>query len=823
MSAPPETARPAESPARLAGELALFAALYAALAEASILLFPPEVGFASFWLPSGLFVAALLREPSRRWPALLAAGCAANVAFDLHSGIGVRDSLVAGLGNALEAWVGAVLVRRLVCERPTLASVREVAALAGFSALLATTISATVGMTTIPASGASSRGGTVWLFWWGGNVLGVLLIAPLILSWARAPWSWVRGELSRRGAEAASLLAVVCTVCTYCFHYAPLAIRPIIFPVIPCVLWAAFRFGMRTTAWTNLVVALLAAWFLARDFSSFPADGISARAHYASLQISLAIVALTGLFMAAVLAERRRSEATLRESEARFRTMLESSPDAVVVHREGTIVYANPAALALLGARDPGQLAGREMLEFIEPEFHGPVRERRRRLAETGARGGLLEMRYVRLDGTRIETESENATILFDGAPATQVTSRDISARKRAAAERLDLERKLQETQKLESLGLLAGGIAHDFNNILTGILGNASLAREDLPPGSPAQASLDSIQQGARRAAELCRQLLAYSGKGRFVVQSVSLNRLVEETLPLLQVSVSKRIALHYDLDPAAPVIAADATQIRQVLMNLVINASEAVADAHGTIRISTGLAPFGPEGLRDLRGGSDLPQGDYALLEVADTGCGMSPETQARIFDPFFTTKFAGRGIGLAAVLGIIRGHKGALKLDSRVGEGTTFTLLFPAVRDAAVAAPEAEGSRDPWRGHGRVLVVDDEETVRTAAARMLGRLGFDVATAVDGLEAVELFRAAPHSFALVLMDLTMPRLDGEEAFQQLLAIRPGVRVVLMSGFSEQEAVSHFAGKGLASFLQKPFEMKELSRIVQRTLGAP
>ncbi len=385
-------------------------------------------------------------------------------------------------------------------------------------------------------------------------------------------------------------------------------------------------------------------------------------------------------------------------------------------------------------------------------------------------------------------------------------------ARAAAETERVRIEARLQETQKLESLGVLAGGIAHDFNNLLTSILGNASLARLDLPPHSPVEHSLGQIEQTSLRAAELCKQMLAYAGKGRLVVQAVDLARLVQDTTHLLQVSVSKKAVLRFDLGAGLPPVLADASQLRQVLVNLVMNASEAIGDRSGIIAVHTGLVRADRRYLADARLAHSLPEGDYVFLEVSDTGCGMTPELKARIFEPFFTTKFMGRGIGLSAVLGIVRGHRGALKVYTEPGKGSTFKLLLPIATDEVTDPPAHGPLADGWRGSGRVLLADDEETVRAVVARLLENLGFTVTVAADGREAAQLFEAEPHAFTLVVMDLTMPHLDGAEAFARMRLANPAVRVVLMSGFSEADATVTFAGKGLAGFLQKPFEMAHL-----------
>jgi len=394
--------------------------------------------------------------------------------------------------------------------------------------------------------------------------------------------------------------------------------------------------------------------------------------------------------------------------------------------------------------------------------------------------------------------------------------------RQRAERERAGLERKMVESQKLESLGVLAGGIAHDFNNLLTSILGNASLLRFDLPKNSPLHPSLEQIEQTSLRAADLCRQMLAYSGRGRFQVRRVDLARLVEDTTHLLEISISKKVVLRFNFAPGVPAVEGDPTQLRQIVMNLVINASEAIGDRSGLIALSTGFMRVDRNYLATTYLAPDLPEGDFAFLEVSDNGCGMTPEVKARIFDPFFTTKFTGRGLGLAAVLGIVRGHRGALKVYSEPGNGTSFKLLLPVATSATPDAASSLAAAEAWRGRGHVLVVDDEATVRGIAARLLETLGFTVAVAEDGRAGVAAFERSPAAFDLVLMDLTMPHHDGLQAFSLMRRIRPDVKVILMSGFNEQDAIASFTGKGLAGFLSKPFDLAALSQKVRAVLEA-
>ncbi len=400
-------------------------------------------------------------------------------------------------------------------------------------------------------------------------------------------------------------------------------------------------------------------------------------------------------------------------------------------------------------------------------------------------------------------------------------TFQDITERQHADHHQRALDRKLQETQKLESLGVLAGGIAHDFNNLLTGILGNASLARMDLSRTSAMLPIIEQIELATHRAADLCKQMLAYSGRGLFVVQRIDLNQLVEDTTHLLNISISKTCVMRFNFAAKLPAVDADATQLRQIIMNLVINASEATGPRSGVIALSTGVVRVDQDYIATLLHPGGITPGDYVFLEVSDNGIGMDAATLEKIFDPFFSTKFTGRGLGLAAVLGIIRGHKGALKVYSEPGRGSTFKILLPCADGTADNIDSSRPAADTgWRGRGTVLVVDDEETVRSVAARILEMLGFSVVLAGDGREAIERYRLEPARYALVLLDLTMPHIDGEETFRQLLHLNPGVKVVLMSGFNEPEAVSRFTGKGLAGFVQKPFEMGSISAAVRAAI---
>jgi two-component system, cell cycle sensor histidine kinase and response regulator CckA len=407
------------------------------------------------------------------------------------------------------------------------------------------------------------------------------------------------------------------------------------------------------------------------------------------------------------------------------------------------------------------------------------------------------------------------------GVEAVGGLSLDVTDMRRAEAERGKLEQQVQRAQKLESLGVLAGGIAHDFNNLLMAILGNADMALQDVSADHPARLSIQEVEKAARKAAELTRQMLAYSGRGSFVVRHLDLARVVDEMAHLLKASIPKKVILDKRTAGGLPAIEADAAQVQQVIMNLLINAAEAIGqDTTGRITVETGLGSFTTDTLGRSRVPNRLPEGPYVFLKVSDTGCGMDAETQEKIFEPFFSSKGTGRGLGLAAVLGIVRGHGGAIIVESGAGKGTVFTLLFPPRGEPmAPAGDGAESAGDAgWKGSGTVLVADDEETVLSLAAVMLRRLGFAVLTARTGAEAVACFREHASEISFVLLDLTMPVMGGIEACDAIRTLEPGTRIILSSGYSEEDMARQSRDRSVAGFIQKPYHMALLGALLQR-----
>ena len=394
------------------------------------------------------------------------------------------------------------------------------------------------------------------------------------------------------------------------------------------------------------------------------------------------------------------------------------------------------------------------------------------------------------------------------------VTARDITEQKKAAEA-------MYHTQKMESLGILAGGIAHDFNNLLAAMLAQTSLALAKLGPDAPAAPHIEKAIVAAENATALTRQLLAYSGRGQFHTAPINLNALIQENSHLIHVTLTKNIKLRLALAPDLPAIEADAGQMQQIVMNLIINAAEAIGKQYGVITITTQTINLTPEEIDDWPDtGRQLAAGPYVKLTVEDDGAGMDEQTLKRIFDPFFTTKFTGRGLGLAAVSGIVRGHKGALRVRSQSRQGTKFEIIFPASNKTIQEKPPMNTSSHS-NSRKLVLVIDDEEPVREAVADILGMEGVDVLQAADGLKGIDVYRSRMAEIDLVLLDLSMPGLSGEETLKKLHQIDPQVRILLSSGYSESEVTRGLDQNGLVGFLQKPYRMDTLLEEVNRHLN--
>jgi PAS domain S-box-containing protein len=518
----------------------------------------------------------------------------------------------------------------------------------------------------------------------------------------------------------------------------------------------------------------------------------------------------------------------LEDERRRYEHLFRYAPDAyLLTDLNGIVREANLSAARLLNTR-PRFLPGKAVVSFVAPEDRRRIRvELDRWRSEPTPK--ILEVRLQPRNGEPFDAAIA-LSVARGGAHDTAIgfrwLVRDISAQRQlndelrlreesARREAEASEAGARHVQKLESIGVLAGGIAHDFNNLLHVVLGNADLARLHLSTDSPAREHLDEVVRATERAAELTQQLLAYSGRGAVERRHLDLSEEVREMATLLRTAISKQAGLVWDLATDLPAISAGPTQVRQIVMNLLTNASDALGDASGTITLRTGRA-------EDPRAGSGTH--DFVFLEVTDTGCGMDAGTLQRIFDPFFSTKFSGRGLGLAAVMGIVESHHGHIRIRTAPGDGTTFRILFPAVGAPADDIERPRTSGADWRGRGTVLLAEDEEGVREVVGRMLERMGFRVLPAQDGMAALEALDGSGRAITAVLLDVSMPRMGGSEVLRRIRETRPDLPVILMSGYTEQEVACKLLNgdQSATGFLQKPFLPEDLASVL-RHLAQP
>ena len=487
----------------------------------------------------------------------------------------------------------------------------------------------------------------------------------------------------------------------------------------------------------------------------------------------------------------------------------------VILDSLGTITMLNESGHTLLGY-EKNTLIGKNWFDTCLPKpMVKPVKDVFAQLMNGEMENVVsYENSIILRDGSEKQILWHNSILHDDNGVISGIltSGEDVSERIEAEKYQKKLEEQMQHAQKLESLGVLAGGIAHDFNNILTGILGNAEFAKLALAPESPILRNIKNIEKGAIHAADLTKQMLAYSGKGQFVIESINLNVMIDEMMHLLKTIISKKAILKLNLETSIPNIKVDVSQIRQIFMNLITNASEAIDDRSGIISISTGVIEVNKDYFDDTVLIEDLKSGYYSYFEVGDTGCGMDKETQSKIFDPFFTTKFTGRGLGLAAVLGIVRGHKGSMKVYSEVNKGTNFKVLFPCDLNPKEIIKEKKEinscENNLLSGENKtVLIVDDDEHVRVLAKMILEEKNFTVLLAEDGREGIKVFKKHFKSINLVILDLTMPHVGGKEAAGIMLKIHPDAKILMSSGYNEQDIMAQFNGRGLSGFLQKPF----------------
>lgn len=739
----------------------------------------------------------------------------------------------------LQAVIGLGLLKRFECERIFLKDLRSTFIYIVVAILIAM-IDSAVKLTIFWGINHATVVSLVTLFvkGWLADGISLLVITSVIMSFYTKPIQ----KFSIVGifeTVSITVLFILLAQLIFTVEMQVELIGTIPFIIIPVLMWMAFRYSIRETTIILSLVILAVTYITKLGIGPFVTT--NAIAPLLELQVYIIVVGIISLILSVAVYERKnikaenyemqenlenrvkrrtdeleslnkellievnhrkKIEASLKESEERNEALLSSLPDVIFLNdKYGTYLDCRVAdeqqydidAHALLN-KTVNEVLPQDVAAKIMPSINEVIEKHKTQSLEYS----MMENGEERFYEARISPCGNERVLSL---------VRDITAKKHAENQKLQLEEQVRHAQKLESLGVLAGGIAHDFNNLLTSIIGNVGLAMMQCDNDPKLEGKLQNIEQVSMRAADLCKQLLAYSGKGKFIIKAIAINELVKEMSELLEVSISKKVSFVYKFPEEKYIFEADVTQIRQIVMNLITNASEAIGDNKGTITLRTGAVECDADYFNDYYTADNMKPGIYTFLEIEDTGEGMDEETQSKIFDPFFTTKFTGRGLGLAAVLGIVRGHHGAIKIISQKGKGATFRVLFPIQKQVAFVEPESVPERLPQKNSGTILLVDDDENIRKIGQELLEKAGFNVVIAIDGKHAIEQYTAHRNDVDLVLMDLTMPELSGEEAFEALKTINNNVKVILSSGYSQHDSAQKFEERGLYGFLQKPY----------------
>jgi PAS domain S-box-containing protein len=514
---------------------------------------------------------------------------------------------------------------------------------------------------------------------------------------------------------------------------------------------------------------------------------------------------------------RKKAEEGLRESEERYRSLIELNPDGIYVCREGKIIYTNQAAIDIWGAKSEDEVIGKTVFDLIHPDYREKAKERSRLVAEKGISVPLTDFKYHRLDKGETHVQAIASPVIFGGKPAVLSTIRDITKQRKAEMEKEGLENQLQQAQKMEAIGTLAGGIAHDFNNILSPIMIHSEMAMMDLPPDSPIRYSLEQIFKAGERARDMIKQVLAFSRQRQEEKAPIKIGFILKEVVRLLRSSIPTTIDIRHSIETEADTVIADPTQIHQVLLNLCTNASYDMREKGGVLEIELDDLNLDSETVSQFE---DLNPGSYLRLTVKDTGHGIDPEVIERIFEPYFTTKGVGEGtgMGLAVVHGIVKSHGGYITAKSELGKGTTFQILFPKYEEdiPKVSEPTVRFHQ----GTERILFVDDEKAVVDAIQSMLENLGYKVTGRTSSIEALEAFRNNPQGFDLVITDMTMPNMTGKDLAKELMSIRQDISIILCTGFSDQIDEKIAKKMGISTFVMKPIVMRDMANTIREVL---
>jgi PAS domain S-box-containing protein len=830
---------PQNERARLSYEATRLAAVCAVYYVAVVLALKLKVGFSSqvsiLWPANAILTSVVLLTPKRRCWLYLLALIPVHVAAYGPRSLSPGWFVFQAVYNSTLAIVAATVIRRFTSVTSCFDRMKEAIAFLTTATLTPALVAgAAVGImrAAVPHEALVRHG---WPGdWWHTtrqislvNIVSLLGIVPGILVWAGRTQRSVRALRRERLGEPILLGLLLICVCWSVFTWreTPLYLESALF-LVPMLflLWAAMRFGARGAATALLAIVCLSAWGAYLSAGPFSEHSSTDRA--VSAQLFWILLAWPGMSLAAAIEERKQAEATLLRGQQRYELATAAGHVAVWSYNYRTReVSADPALSAMLGYAGDEARMGQDWLDRIHPDDLEMVLAREGQItgpdAPRNASGETpippIQFRFRCADGS-FRWVSNSGTLYRDGdAPALAVgTTTDINGLKKAQEASL-------ARQKLESLGLLAGGIAHDFNNLLGAVYIQAELAELSDDEGASPREEIQTIKTISMRASEIVRQLMIYAGQEKSDFEPVDLSRLVAEMLALLKISISKGAALEADLAEDLPAVLGNEPQIRQVLMNLVLNASDALGRAGGTIRISTTADAGRARGVPVPPAG--LPGGQHVRLAVSDDGPGIGREKQEKIFDPFFTTKLAGRGLGLAIVQGIVRGHNGAIYLDSAPGRGTTFEILWPVAKPWPEAAGDGiivSRSMANARMRGTVLIVEDEAVLRLSISKMLSKEGFGVLEAGDGCAALELFRDHHQEIDVILLDATIPGTSSQAVIDEAARIRPNIKVLLTSAYSRGMALPAARASQVCGFIRKPYRLQELIGLLQETLSA-
>ncbi|HZZ84110.1 MAG TPA: MASE1 domain-containing protein [Anaeromyxobacteraceae bacterium] len=797
--------------------LPLFAAATFALCRLGLLLTPGPSRVALFWPAAGVLVGALLLTPRRRWVAILAAATLPIATFNLAAGQAPAVVATFVAGNAAQALLSAWITLRLCGGTPRLARTRDVLTFVAVGPLAVTGLCSLAPSTALGATYGQPLL-ELWPYLWAGSGLGLLTFGPLLLAWAEPP-----GELqlfARRGvAELLTFVGLFAAATWLVFldpRAGPLAEEILL---VPLLAWAALRFGLRGATLVGLLVTLVALSMTVAGAGVFAREAVEAGVPSqgsVAAQVFCGVAMLTLLFIASLVEDRRLGAEALRRSEEKYRLLVENQTDLVVkVDVEGRFLFASPSYCRTFG-KDEEELLGNGFMPLVHQDDREPTARAMEALFRP-PHAAYMEQRALTVRGWRWLAWADTAILDAAGRVVEIVgVGRDVTARRQ-------MEERLRQSEKLEAIGRLAGGVAHDFNNQLTGIVNGAEHLRGALG-GADAELRgvADRIREAALRSAALTRQLLTFARKEPPRAVAVDVHRAVEEVLALLSHGIDKRIALRTELAAAPALVRADPDRLHAALLNLALNARDAMPRG-GTLTIATRRVELDEARCAALP--FDVSPGPYLEVRLRDTGQGLSPDARAHLFEPFFTTKPVGMGsgLGLAEVYGTVTAHRGAVLVESAPEQGTSVTLLLPAAgADALVApAPAPAAAEAPPRSLC-VLVADDEPNVRRSLGLLLRTCGHHAVECDGGRAAVERFRAAPEGIDLAVVDMMMPDLTGREVIAALRAVRPGLPIVVSSGFSASADLDALRAEAGVHFLEKPYTTEELERTLLAAAGA-